>query len=386
MYKYHYPKVFDFALSIPSFSERYTKLKNSKKKNVIYIKDIFDSSTFRYRAYNVMETMSRSKEYFVTCFLVTELKNLYDLIDKIDLIVLQRAKWSFELDNFIVFAHRNHKKIIYDMDDLVYHTKYVPEYLSSISDYSDFKIDSSFAMAKRFEMVAMKCDGFIVTTDKLVKHFEKDFEKPAWLLPNYLNLEQEYHSNRVCELRKNSKRDGFVIGYFSGSNTHRKDLDIVESSLVNLVDKYDDVYVKIVGIMDLSEPLLRLKRQGRVFVDGYVSYEELPYKIGEVDLNIVPLQQHAFNDCKSELKYFEASIVKVPTIASNNVVYKKVIENGKDGFLCEDSEWFDCLESCYLNQKKLAEVAEVAYKKCLERYSNDNQLEKITKIYDEILK
>ena len=111
MYKYHYQKVFDYSLSIPSFSERYTKLKNSKKKNVIYIKDIFDSSTFRYRAYNVMETMSRSKEYFVTCFLVTELKNLYDLIDKIDLIILQRAKWSFELDNFIVFAHRNHSPL-----------------------------------------------------------------------------------------------------------------------------------------------------------------------------------------------------------------------------------------------------------------------------------
>ena len=385
MYKFHYSKVFDYSLPIASFSKRFTDLKNSTKKNIIYMKNEFDNSTFRYRAYNVMQTMEKSEKYFVTCFLVSEIKNLYDLIDSIDLVILQRAKWSFELDNFITILQNRDVKIIYDMDDLVYHTKYVPEYLSNISDYSDYKIDSAFAMAKRFEMLASKCDGFIATTEKLVQHLENDFHKRAWLLRNYLNLEQEYHSNKVLELKKNSKKDSFMVGYFSGSNTHRKDLDVVESSLVNFMEKYDDVYVKIVGLMDLSEPLEKLRKQGRVIVDGYVSYQELPYKIGEVDLNIIPVQKHAFNDCKSELKYFEASIVKVPSIASNNVVYRKVIDSGYDGFLCDDSNWFDQLEWCYLNQKKLKDITDNAYRKCVERYSNANQFDLITKIYDEIL-
>ena len=44
-------------------------------------------------------------------------------------------------------------------------------------------------------------------------------------------------------------------------------------------------------------------------MDKFVPYQELQYKIGSVDLNVIPLQKHEFNNCKSELKYFEASIV-----------------------------------------------------------------------------
>lgn len=380
-----YQKKFSYQLNIPNFPIRYEALKNSKKKNVIYIKNSFDNSTFRYRAYNVIEAMENSKKYFVTCFNESELDCLYNLIDKIDLIIFQRAKWSFKLDNFITILKSKNINVIYDMDDLVYNPKHVPEYLISISDCSDYKIDKLFEIAKRYELVADRCDGYLVTTEKLAEHFKKDFKKKVWLLNNFINKEQEIISKEILKLKKISKRDKFIIGYFSGSNTHRKDLDIAESALVSLMRKYDDIYLKIVGIMDLSETLKKLKEQGRVLIDRYVSYEELQYKIGEVDLNIIPLQQHDFNDCKSELKYFEASIVNVPTIASVNLVYSKTICDKKDGFLCKDMEWFEKLEYIYLNYDKMNFIIENAYKKCYETYGVSKQKDKISKIYDEIL-
>ena len=90
-------------LELPELSTRYTNLLNSIKKNVVYIKEVFDNSTFRYRTYNILESMERNKKYFVTAFLVRELHFLYKLVDKIDIIFLQRAKWSFELDSFITY-------------------------------------------------------------------------------------------------------------------------------------------------------------------------------------------------------------------------------------------------------------------------------------------
>ena len=54
MYNLKCKKEFDMQLNIPNFSKRYLDLFNSEKKNVIYIKDVFDNSTFRYRTYNVM--------------------------------------------------------------------------------------------------------------------------------------------------------------------------------------------------------------------------------------------------------------------------------------------------------------------------------------------
>lgn len=386
MYNLKCKKKFDMQLNIPNFSKRYLDLFNSEKKNVIYIKDVFDNSTFRYRTYNVMESMKNNKKYHVTCFLVTELYSIYNLIEKLDLVILQRAKWSFELESFIRVLKQYNKKIIYDMDDLIYHTKYVPKYLNSIGDYREFSIDAFFALAKRYELVASISDGFIVTTNALYKNIKKDFGKPTWILPNFLNREQENESERMLELKKNNYSDDkFIIGYFSGSNSHQRDLEIIESAIVRLIEKYDNIYLKIVGFMNLSENFKKLKEEGKLIFDKFVPYQELQYKIASVDLNVIPLQKHEFNNCKSELKYFEASIVDTISCATDNEVYRDIIIDGEDGFLCNEMDWYEKIEYIYLNRDKLNEMKQKAKKKCYEVYGNKNQEDKITKMYDEII-
>ena len=386
MYRLKCDTEFDMQLDVPEFSIRYYQLLNSKKKNIIYIKDVFDNSTFRYRTYNVMEAMENNFKYFVTCFLVSELYSIYKLRSKIDLIILQRAKWSFELESFIRIVKEKKIPIVYDMDDLIYHTKYVPKYLNSIGDYRDFTVDSFFALSKRYELIASSSDGFIATTNDLKQHLECDFNKPVWLMPNFLNKEQEEESRKICLLKeKNYKRDKFVIGYFSGSNSHQRDLEIVESAIIKLMDKYPDIYLKIVGYMSLSKEFEKLKKDGRILIDKFVPFQELQYKIGEVDLNIIPLQNHEFNHCKSELKYFEASIVDVVSCATDNNVYHNIIEDGKDGFLCTEMDWYDKIEYVYLNYDKMKNVIKSAKKKCYQLYGNNRQEERILNLYDDII-
>lgn len=386
MYRLKCDSEFDMQLDVPEFSTRYHQLLNSKKKNIIYIKDVFDNSTFRYRTYNVMEAMENNFKYFVTCFLVSELYSIYKLLSKIDLIILQRAKWSFELESFIRIVKEKKIPIVYDMDDLIYHTKYVPKYLNSIGDYRDFTVDSFFALSKRYELIASSSDGFIATTNDLKQHLECDFNKPVWLMPNFFNKEQEEESRKICLLKeKNYKRDKFVIGYFSGSNSHQRDLEIVESAIIKLMDKYPDIYLKIVGYMSLSKEFEKLKKDGRILIDKFVPFQELQYKIGEVDLNIIPLQNHEFNHCKSELKYFEASIVDVVSCATDNNVYHNIIEDGKDGFLCTEMDWYDKIEYVYLNYDKMKNVIKSAKNKCYQLYGNNRQEERILNLYDDII-
>lgn len=386
MYKIKCNKEFDIQLDIPEFSVRYHNIMNSNKKNIIYIKDVFDNSTFRYRTYNVIEAMENNSKYHVTCFLIKELYSIYNLLEKIDLVILQRAKWSFELESFIQILKKSNIKIIYDMDDLIYNTKYVPKYLNSIGDYREFAIDSFFALAQRYELIAKKSDGFIVTTKALERNIKKDFNKPVWLLPNFLNKEQEEESKKIVEIKKNNyDNKKFVIGYFSGSNSHQRDLEIIESAIIKLINKYDNIYLKIVGFMNLSDNLENLKKKGRIIFEKFVPYQELQYKIGSVDINVIPLQKHEFNECKSELKYFEASIVDTISVATNNEVYSNIIEDGVDGYLSNEMEWFEKLEYIYLNYEKLEKVKQAAKNKCYKNYGNDNMKEKITLLYDEII-
>ena len=110
----------------------------------------------------------------------------------------------------------------------------------------------------------------------------------------------------------------------------------------------------------------------------------MQYEIGKADLNIIPLQKHEFNDCKSESKYFEAGIVNTLTLATDNGVYQNCIEDGVDGFLSDELSWFEKMEYIYLNHYKLHNLADNEKNKCLNVYGSQKQEFYLEKIYDDI--
>lgn len=386
MYTFEWDSDFSFGLNIPNFHYRFQHIASSEKKNIIFIKNEFDDSCFRYRAYNMIQSMKNNEKYTLDCFLYEEMTALYDILDKIDLVILQRTFWIYELESFITTLKNNNIKVIFDIDDLIYSPKYIPNLLNSNGNYNEAEINYLFGYSKRLETIAEMCDGFIVTTESLCDHMKEDFNKPTWIFHNFLNLEQQNAAKNIINLKKKTySNDKFFIGYFSGSNSHKRDLEIVETALLKLMKKYDDIYLIIVGYMELNYELQKLKENGRIILSQFVTFEELEYKIGKVDLNIIPLQKHEFNECKSELKYFEASIVNTLSCATDNTVYKNIIKDGVDGFLSNEVSWFDKIEYIYLNYSNLTHITDSARNKCLKEYANQNQEKLIERLYDEIL-
>lgn len=386
MYNIVCKEKFSFDMDIPNFSIRFSRFINSKKKNIIYLKEFFDNSTFRYRAYNIINSMENSDKYLVSCFLIEEIPKLIKYLNKIDLVILQRCKWSFELESFINFVRDSGIRVGYDMDDLIYNPKYVPKYLNNVAYYSEKEIDLHFAMASRYYEIAKIADFYLVTTDALKEKVLSDFDKKSFIYYNFLNKEQEDISNKILEIKNDLYDDSkFVIGYFSGSNSHYRDLGVATNAIIKMLEKYDNVYLMIVGYMNLSEELNYYKSKGRVIVKPFVTYQELQYLIASVDVNIIPLIQNEFNECKSELKYFEASIVNTVSIASNNLVYSAIIKDGENGFLAGTTEWFEKLEYIYLNIDKINDIISNARDFCLDRYGSSKQTERLEKLYDSII-
>ena len=62
----------------------------------------------------------------------------------------------------------------------------------------------------------------------------------------------------------------------------------------------------------------------RIEVCPLQDFVNLQRLIGEVEINIVPLQDNAFTNCKSELKYFEAAIVETVTVATPTYTFSRV--------------------------------------------------------------
>jgi glycosyltransferase involved in cell wall biosynthesis len=151
------------------------------------------------------------------------------------------------------------------------------------------------------------------------------------------------------------------------------------------MEKYDDIYIVVVGYMNLSPALKKYQEKGRVIFHKFVSFQELQYEIGRVDVNIAPLSNNEFNEAKSELKFFEAGIVEVPSCVSATKIYKSVVTDGVDGFVCEEYEWFSKLERLYLDKELRKNMARAAYETAIKKYSPESMREKISKTYESIL-
>ena len=133
------------------------------------------------------------------------------------------------------------------------------------------------------------------------------------------------------------------ICYFSGSITHNEDFDLVIPSLVKIFEKYPQVYLKIAGILDVPNALDPYKE--RLITSGFVDWRELPAVMAECDIVLAPLVDTIFNRAKSENKWVEAALVKIPTIASNIGAFAEKIQNNETGILVNntDAEWFKAL-------------------------------------------
>ena len=92
-----------------------------------------------------------------------------------------------------------------------------------------------------------------------------------------------------------------------------------------------------------------------------------------MDVNIVPLVENEFTNCKSELKFFEASIVGTLTCAAPTFVYRKIIKDGKNGYICRRGEWYNTIKNLYENGISDA-VIEEAKKVSQSEYAYYNML------------
>ena len=93
--------------------------------------------------------------------------------------------------------------------------------------------------------------------------------------------------------------------------------------------------------------------------------------VGECDINLAPLKLgNPFCEGKSELKFFEAALVKVPTIASPTITLAAAIEDGVTGLLAGDENgWGGALEALVTSEARRRAIGEAARQAALSRYT-----------------
>lgn len=271
-------------------------------------------------------------------------------------IIVYRAPYSAMLDDMVELAHQKGTKVYFDIDDLVIDTKYTDqlEYTQKLDKHEKQNYDAS---VKNYGAMMNLCDGVITSTNKMVDEL-KNYKDLICLDRNIASKELIQLSQE--SMQNNRQNNQFVkIGYFSGSITHNENFNLIKNDLLQLMNDFNNVELHLVGHIDLPKEFIIYK--DRIVLHDYVDWKELPKLISQVDINLAPLKKSIFNEAKSEIKWIEAALVKVVTVASNIGAFKDMIQDGKTGVLCEDNQWFMKLKNLIQDEQSRVTIADNAY-------------------------
>ena len=139
-------------------------------------------------------------------------------------------------------------------------------------------------------------------------------------------------------------------------------------ALKKILNKFDNVQLLLTG--ELTFPNFLNEFPKKILYQKFIDWRELPELISNVDINIAPIENTIFNAAKSENKWVEAALVKVPTVASNFGAFKQVIHNNETGLLCTNiNDWYISLKTLIINEGLRKKIGENAYNFCKRKYN-----------------
>lgn len=194
--------------------------------------------------------------------------------------------------------------------------------------------------------------------------------KRVFIVKNKLSEEDVRFAESLGSLPKRDRSDETVrIGYASGTATHNKDFATITEALLRILADHPETVLVIAGPLLLDERFApfadRIERLP--FADRRKHFENL----ASLDINLAPLEiGEPFCEGKSELKFFEAGLVSVPTVAAATGTFIGAIHDGIDGFVARGTgEWEAKLDQLVKDPALRASMGRAAHDRVLREYT-----------------
>jgi glycosyltransferase involved in cell wall biosynthesis len=284
-------------------------------------------------------------------------------VDRYECFLLSRVAWSDEVAEFLERARSRNKVVIFDTDDLVFEPE-LDRHFAFLDHASDDQraawIDKLGAYRKTLEA----SDGVVVTTEPLRQFALRRNDRVEVVFnaisEELLRLADDALGPDRRELGAYAGRD-VTIAYLSGTPTHNRDFREAADAVLWALETYANTRLLILGKLGLdprfdrfASRVTRIRKQPWQAVPGILSY---------VDINLAPLErENPFTESKSCLKYLEAGLLGVPTIASRRADFARAIDHGRNGMLADNPhEWREALRLLIESKDLRRDIGSDAY-------------------------
>ena len=264
--------------------------------------------------------------------------------------------------------------VAFDIDDLVFEPACMREpYFDYLRTLNPAARERWAGKVAGWRQSLLEADCAIVSTAPLAAAAEK-LGRRALVWPNGISWDMVADARRLAD-RPSPRGAGLRIGYASGAPTHQKDFAQISSALASVLTERPEVCLTIVGHLDLTEfPELK-QHQGRMETRPVVPHRDLGAEYARFDINLAPLEAgNPFCEAKSELKYFEAALVQVPTVAAATAPYAAAIQSGTNGYLARgEADWREHLLALIDDREARRRMGRTAYWHALVRFGPEAQ-------------
>ena len=335
--------------------------------DAIYAIGFWPGTPKRYRVFNVAEAL-RAAGYAVHVMPFDRLDDVRRYGWRASALVLFRAEYNRRagVERVLAYARAIDMRVVYDIDDLVFDPGLADKIDAVRRMNRDDRCSFIESMARRRKLL-LAADLVTVSTAYLARTVER-WGRPSAVIPNSINGEQQRVAAEIAAAGP-QPHNSVRIAYLSGSATHQKDFEECEAALLAVMAQHPQVRFRLVGYLDLGPHWERYS--DRVERVDFLPVPDMLRCLGEIDINLAPLELgNPFCEGKSELKFFEAALAGVPTVASATETFTAAIEDGVTGFVARDAvEWRNALELLVTSETLRKAMGKAAKALALARYS-----------------
>ncbi len=287
-------------------------------------------------------------------------------VEEADIVIFHRTAYDKFVSTLVNKIEKHNGIVLSDIDDYIFDPKAF-QWIDSPEFSNPIRVKLYVEEMKRYRAMLEVSSGVLASTDFLAKVVQQEIEKPTWVHRNAFSL-QLLDLSEKASINKNKNHEKIVLGYASGTPTHNKDFALCKPYLKEILNHYSRVEIHLAGSLIAGDDWG--KHQARIKKIPLVNWQSLPSVLAKFDINLAPLiRDNPFNQSKSEIKYMEAGLVRIPSVTSSTDSFNYAIQSGINGIVInQEEEWFTALSMLIENQENRQQMGENAYQHVIENY------------------
>ncbi len=344
------------------FGERVRKPIKGKEKALLLYDEPMEES--RYRLHHLKEQLF-GVGIESECLSVDEVSTAQ--VRRYKWIIVYRCTLSKKLRRLINAGNESGAAIWYSIDDYIFDEKVLQK--SKISKLSTYR---EIALKCQGIWDCMKeCDGILVPTEAMKNVVKGAFKgKTVLVQRDVVSYELLAISKRSLSHRR-IRYDSIILGFLGDKEAYDAEFSAIEPIILEILDEYPQVKLRIGGAAEISKELEMIGERVKRWNEK--NWQERPSLYSKIDIQLMPIPKDPYYETKSERKWLEASLVKIPTVMSYTEEMSKVVKHGENGMLCRSKEeWKQVLIRLIEDAQLRKQIGENAQEAVLSEHTSAN--------------